>query len=317
MRKITEVLRLKFQAKLSHAKIALAVGLSKGAVNKYVSLAKAQGLSWPLPEGMDEAALQARLYPPRGACSRRAEPDYAKLHTELERKGMTLQLLWSEYAAQVGERAYRYSQFCERYRQWAKRQKRSMRQIHRAGEKLFIDYCGPTAAVIDGVSGEARQAQIFVAVLGASSYTYAEATRTQSLPDWIGSHQRAFAFFGGVPALLVPDNLRAAVKDPNRYDPGPNATYLELARHYHCAILPARPYKPKDKAKVAVQVVERWILARLRHRTFFSLAELNGAIAELLGDLNNRPFQKLPGSRRALFEELDRPALQPLPSQHH
>jgi transposase len=317
MRKITEVLRLKFEAKLSHAKIARAVGLSKGAVNKYVSLAQAQGLGWPLPDGLDEAALQARLYPPRTGSPRYVEPDHAQLHTELKRKGVTLQLLWSEYAESAGAQAYRYSQFCERYRQWVKRQKRSLRQVHRAGEKLFIDYCGPTMAVVDASSGEQRSAQIFVAVLGASSYTYAEATWSQSLPDWIGSHQRAFAFFGGVVELLVPDNLRAAVRTPDRYDPEPNATYLELARHYGTAILPARPYKPKDKAKaeVAVQVVERWVLARLRHQRFFSLSELNGAIAELLADLNARPFQKLPGSRRDLFEQLDRPALKALPAQ--
>ena len=217
MRKITEVLRLKFEAKLSHDKIARAAGVSKGAVNKYVSLAKAQGLSWPLPPDMDEAALEARLYPPREASTRYAEPDHAKLHTELKRKGVTLQLLWSEYVAEVGDRAYRYSQFCERYRQWAKRQKRSMRQVHRAGEKLFIDYCGPTVPVVDPQTGEFRSAQVFVAVLGASSYTYAEATWSQSLPDWIASHQRAFAFFSGVPQLLVPDNLIITAPPSSRH----------------------------------------------------------------------------------------------------
>lgn len=316
MRKITEILRLKFQAKLSHEKIARAVGQSKGAVNKYVSLAQAQGLSWPLPEGMDEAALEARLYPPRTASSAFVEPDYAQLHQELKRKGVTLQLLWSEHVAAHGARARRYTQFCHHYRQWRERQKRSLRQVHRAGEKLFIDYCGPTVPVIDGHTGEVREAQVFVAVLGASNYTFAEATFTQSLPDWIGSHQRAFECFGGVVELLVPDNLRSAVTTPCRYAPEPNSTYAELARHYGCAILPARPLKPKDKAKVevGVQVVERWILARLRHHTFFSLAELNRAIAALVRELNERPFQKLPGSRRSAFEALDRPALKPLPA---
>jgi transposase len=315
MRKITEVLRLKFAAGLSHEKIARAVGLSKGAVNKYVSLAEAQGLSWPLPEGLDEAALEARLYPSRGGVRERVEPDYGAMHAELRRKGVTLQLLWAEYVAAVGDGAYRYSQYCERYRRWVKRQKRSMRQVHRAGEKLFIDYCGPTVAVLDGAGGPARAAQIFVAVLGASSYTYAEATWTQSLPDWIASHQRAFAFFGGVPELLIPDNLRSGVTKADRYAPEPNATYLELARHYGTAILPARPYKPKDKAKaeVGVQVVERWILARLRHQTYTSLAALNAAIAELLVELNERAFQKLPGSRLSLFERLERPVLKALP----
>jgi transposase len=315
MRRITEVLRLKFEVDLSHDRIARAVGLSKGVVGKYVSLAKARGLSWPLPEGMDEAALEAKLYPPRAASTRFAEPDHARIHAELKRKGVTLQLLWSEYVAEAGERAYRYTQFCEHYRRWVKRQKRSMRQLHRAGEKLFVDYCGPTVPIVDATTGEVRPAQVFVAVLGASNYTYAEATWTQELPQWIASHQRAFAFFGGVVELLVPDNLRSGVAKACRYDPQPNATYQELARHYGCAILPARPYKPKDKAKaeVGVQVVERWILARLRHHTFFSLAELNAAIRELLAELNARPFQKLPGSRQSAFEALDQPALKPLP----
>jgi transposase len=191
-----------------------------------------------------------------------------------------------------------------------------MRQVHKAGEKLFIDYCGPTVPVVDGSTGEIHQAQVFVAVLGASNYTYAEATWSQNLPDWIASHQRAFRFFGGVSELLVPDNLRSAVTKACRYVPEPNETYQELARHYGTAILPARPYKPKDKAKaeVGVQVVERWILARLRHHTFFSLAELNQAIDELLADLNERPFQKLPGCRRSAFELLDQPTLKPLPA---
>ena len=232
---------------------------------------------------------------------------------------MTLQLLWAEYVARHGEWAYRYSRFCGRYREWRARQKRSLRQQHRAGEKAFIDYCGPTVPIVDRHTGEIRDAQVFVGVLGASSYTYAEATHTQSLPDWIASHQRMLRFFGGVPELLVPDNLKAAVTRACRYAPKINATYTELAAHYGTAVLPARPYKPRDKAKaeVAVQVVERWILARLRHRTFFSLAELNAAIAELLPALNERPFQGRTESRKDLFEALDRPALKPLPQDDY
>ena len=317
MRKIKECLRLHYEGQLSQARIALALGISKGAVSKYISLFKARGLTWPLPDEWDEAALEQRLFPRTDTPRRLVEPDYPLLHQELKRKGITLQLLWSEYTARHGEQAYQYSRFCDLYRAWAGRQKRSMRQQHQAGEKLFIDYCGPTVPVVDGATGEIRQAQVFVAVMGASSYTFAEASWSQSLPDWIASHQRALRFFGGVPALLVPDNLRSAVSKPCRYDPEPNSTYQELARHYGTAILPARPYKPKDKAKaeVGVQVVERWILARLRHHTFFSLVELNRAIADLLVELNERPFQRLPGSRKSAFESLDRPALRPLPEQ--
>ena len=319
MKKIIEVLRLKYEAKLSHAKIARACGLSKGAVSNYISLATAKGLTWPLPDGIDEASLEALLFPTKAKPARFVEPDYFQIHQELKRKGVTLQLLWGEYAAVHEKQAYRYSQYCNRYRQWRVRQKRSMRQQHRAGEKLFIDYCGPTVDIVDRSSGEVRSAQIFVAVLGASSYTYAEATWTQSLPDWIASHQRALRFYGGAPALLVPDNLKSAVTRASRYAPEINATYAEMAAHYQTAVLPARPYKPKDKAKaeVGVQLVERWILARLRHHTFFSLAELNHAIAALLPQLNERPFQGREESRRDLFESIDRPALKPLPQNDY
>lgn len=317
MKQIIEVLRLKYEAKLSHERIARACGLSKGVVGKYVSLARVQGIRWPLPEGTDEARLEALLFPAKTPPARFAEPDCFQIHQELKRKGVTLQLLWAEYVEVHGEKAYRYSQFCHRYRQWSTKQRRSMRQVHRAGEKLFIDYCGPTIAVVDRNTGEIRTAQIFVAVLGASSYTYAEATWSQSLPDWIASHQRALRFIGGVPELLVPDNLRSAVTKADRYAPKINETYAELAAHYQTAVLPARPYKPKDKAKAeaAVLLVERWILARLRHHTFFSLVELNAAIAELLPALNERPFQGQMESRRSLFEAIDRPALRPLPAE--
>lgn len=320
MKKIIEVLRLKYEAKLAHEKIGRACGLSKGAVNKYVNVAKAQGLTWPLPEGTDEARLEALLFPANsGKRERFVEPDYFHIHQELKRKGVTLQLLWAEYVAVHEERAYRYTQFCHRYRQWRNKQRRSMRQVHLAGEKLFIDYCGPTVEVVDASTGEIRNAQVFVSVLGASSHTYAEATWSQSLPDWIASHQRAFRFYGGVPELLVPDNLRAAVTRADRYTPKINETYAEMAAHYQTAVLPARPYKPKDKAKAeaGVLLVERWILARLRHRTFFSLAELNRAIADLLVQLNERPFQGRQESRQSLFEAIDQPALKPLPQNDY
>ena len=257
---------------------------------------------------------------------RKTEPDWAHIHHELRRPGVTLMLLWEEYRQREPD-GYGYSRWCELYRAWEGRLSPTMRQAHPAGERMFVDYAGQTVDVIDpgtvglqptGLTrGEVRPAQIFVAVMGASNYTYAEATATQSLPDWIGAHVRALAFMGGVPAQLVPDNPKVGVDRANWYEPGLNRTYLDLATHYGTAILPARVRKPRDKAKieVAVLVVERWILARLRNRRFFSLAELNRAIAALVADLNARPMRRLGVSRRDLFVELDRPALKPLPAE--
>lgn len=316
MSKITEVLRLKYDSRLSHRQIALVAGLSKGVVAKYVSVAAAAGIaSWPLPDGTDKAALERRLFPPPETTPQRfAEPDWFEVHQKLKLKGETLQRLWSEHAEVHGPRARRYTQYTQHYKRWRAAQKRSMRQQHRAGEKLFIDYCGPTVAVLDARTGEVRTAQVFVAVMGASSKTFAEATWTQRREDWIGSNRRALEFYGGVPELLVPDNLRSAVSEPCRYEPVVNATYAEFAAHYGTAVLPARPLKPKDKAKAeaGVLLVERWIIAALRYREFFTLVELNAAITDLLTALNARPFQGRTESRQDLFEALDRPALRAL-----
>ena len=303
MRKFMDILRLKHEAKLSNEKIARACGVSKGVVYKYLQLAKARGVGWPLPGSADEAQIERLLFPAVQKPSRFVEPDYFRIHQELKRKGVTLQLLWAEHVAVHEDAAYRYSQFCHRYRQWRKQQRRSMRQVHRAGEKTFIDYCGPTVPVVCRQTGEMRPAQVFVAVLGASSYTYADATWTQSLPDWIASHQRAFRFFGGVTELLIPDNLLAGVTDANRYTPQINTTYAEMAAHYATAVLPARPRKPKDKAKaeVAVQIVERWILARLRHQDQIgaTLSTIN-RFHERWPDSEHAPkLREPPGSVRA------------------
>lgn len=247
MRKIKDVLRLKFEARLSHEKIAAATGMSKGAVTNTVQRAAEKGLSWPLPTDLDDSRLEAMLY--RQAAPRReyAQPDYALMHQELKRNGVTLQLLWEEYTAAHGEHAYRYSQFCAHYHEYRRTLARSMRQIHRAGEKVFIDYSGDTVAVIDPKTGEVLTAEIFVATLGASKYAYAEATWTQTMPDWIGSTIRMLEFFGSVPMLWVPDNLKAAIKKACRYEPEATSTYEDCARHYGAAILPARPYQAKDK----------------------------------------------------------------------
>jgi len=318
MRKIREVYRLKFDCELSNRKIAKSCHIARSTVAEYLFRFQQASLSWPLPKDIDDTQLEQLLYPPPPAPfeSLRPLPDCNYIHTELRKKGVTLSLLWQEYKEQ-NPHGYQYSQFCHLYRQWAGRIDPVMRQEHRAGEKMFVDYAGQTVSVYDLHTNKMREAQIFVAVLGASNYTYAEATWTQTLADWIGSHSRAFAFFGGVPKLVVPDNLKSGVSKACFYEPDINPSYLDMANHYGTAVIPARVKKPKDKAKVevAVQVVERWILARLRNRRFFSLHQLNQAIAKLLDDLNNKPFQKLPGSRKSAFGSLDRSALNPLPSQ--
>ena len=316
MRQIRQTLRLHLEAGLSYAQVARAVGIGKGTVGKVVLLARAAGVDWALAQTLSDEELEARLYrPPVPRCSRQLEPNYAWIHQELKRPGVTLQLLWEEYQRE-NELAYKYTSFCIKYRAWAASLKRSMRQTHIAGERLFVDYAGQTVPIIDAATGEVRRAQIFVAVLGASNYTYARATATQNAVDWVGSIIAALEFIGGVPRLIVPDQTRALFARPDRYEPTAGRLVEELCNHYDVAVLPARPAHPRDKPKVevGVQVVERWILARLRNRRFFSLGELNQAIAELLVDLNQRAFKKLPGCRMSAFEALDRPALRALAS---
>jgi len=321
MRKLKDILRLKLQANLSIRQIAASTKVGVGTVQKVIRHAQQAELSWDQICDLEEPKLYQWLYPaPAESQPKRfIDPDWGIIHQELKRKGLTKQLLWQEYREQYPEQAYSYSQFCARYMDWHKRLNRSMRQHHRAGEKCFIDYCGPTVPIVDPSNGEVRTAQIFVASMGASNYTYAEATYSQNLPDWLGSHVRLFDFLGGVPELLIPDNLRSGVSKACRYDPDLNPSYQQLAEHYRVAVMPARPYKPKDKSKaeVAVQIVERWILARLRKHTFFSLAELNQCIQALLADLNERPFKQLPGNRQQAFTQLDQPALRPLPMHRY
>ncbi len=317
MRRIKELLRLSASGR-SQREIARALGTANSTVSDYLTRARRAGVAWPEAAGWDDAALERALFPPppKLPAESRGWPDFAWVHRELKRKSVTLFLLWEEYKAAHPD-GFGYSWFCQHYRAFAGQVDVVMRQTHRAGETMFVDYAGQTVGIVDRATGEIRQAQVFVAVLGASNYTYAEATWTQALPDWIASQQRAFRFYGGVTATVVPDNLKAGVTKPHRYEPDLNRTYAEMAAHYGTAVLPSRVAKPRDKAKVevGVQVVERWILARLRNVSFFSLDELNRAIADLLARLNTRPFRKLPGSRRELYEQLDRPALQPLPAQ--
>ena len=318
VRKIREILRLSWECGLSQRQVAGCCGAGKTTVVDCLARARRTGLDWRTAAVLSDEQLEGRLYPPAEVmpASERPLVDWAEVHTELKRKGVTLSLLWEEYRHKQ-PRGYRYSRYCQLYGQWRGRSDLSMRQVHRAGEKLFVDYSGSTVSVSEASTGEVREAQVFVAVWGASNYTYAEATWSQGLSDWIGSHVRAFEFAGGVPEVVVPDNLKSGVSRPCRYEPELNPTYQDLAVHYAVAVMPARVRRPRDKAKVevGVQVVERWILARLRHRTFFSLFELNQAIGELLIGLNERPFRKLSGTRRSLFESLERPALRPLPEE--
>lgn len=319
MHKIKELLRLKYDCALSHEGIARALSISKGVVAKYVKAAEASGWSWRELSAADEVELAQLLGGKRrhrGAAVAYVAPALASIHQELKRKNVTLALLWEEYVKAANGPAYQYSRFCDLYRSFAKTLKPSMRQVHRAGEKLFIDYAGDTVPIVDASSGVIAPAQIFVAVLGASSYTFACATARQTQADWLEGLAKALSFIGGVPQLIVPDNPRSLVGLADRYEPELQQTTADFARHYGVAILPGRPRHPKDKAKVevGVQVVQRWILARLRHRRFFSLDELNRAIAELIVPLNKRPFRRLPGCRRSAFEMLDQPALAALPA---
>lgn len=314
IRMIKDVLRLKLHKGLSHEAIARSLSISKGVVTKYLALARASELQdWNVIADLGEAELERRLFGASATERKVAQPDFARVHVELRRKGVTLTLLWEEYrAANAGRRTWGRTQFCEHYRQYAKTLRRSMRQQHLAGEKLFVDYAGPTLELADGGRG-----QVFVAAMGASSYTFACVTPDQTMRSWLGAIARTLRFLGGVPQMIVPDNTRALIAEPNRYEPRVNDTVLDFARHYDVTILPARPYSPQDKAKVesAVQVVERWIMARLRHVRLDDVAAADAAVAGLLAPLNSRRFQKLDATRASLFAAIDAPALRALPAR--
>lgn len=321
MRKLKEVLRLDSLGMSQH-QIARSCSISQSTVHEYVSAARSAGVQWPVPEHWDDTQIEKALFPHRPAPAvwrKHPEPAWEKIHQDLQtHRNLTLQLVWQEERESNPE-GYAYSRFCDLYRLWLKKLDLVLRQEHRAGEKLFVDYAGDTIPIHDPRTGDIQQAAVFVAVLGASSYAFAEATSGQDLRNWIGSHIRAFEFMGGVTLVVVPDNLKSGVRRPCYYEPDLNATYLEWGEHYGVAIIPARPYRAKDKAKVeaGVQVVQRWIVAALRKRRFFSLEEANQAIAELLERLNQRSFRKREGSRATLFAQLDRPALHPLPATRY
>ena len=316
MRKIKEVLRLSAMEGMSERLIARAANMKKSTVRDYLFRVARARLTWSIASSMSDEQVECLLFPPGPPVpSEKGCPDWLAVRQDLQRKHVTLQLLWEEYR-ETHLNGYSYSHFCDLYQRFSRTLDLSMRQTHKPGEKLFVDYAGGTIPVVDAKTGEVKDVQIFVAVMGASNFTYSEATWSQGLRDWIESHVRAFTYLGGVPTLIVPDNLKAGVKKPCLYDPEINPTYQRLAEHYQVAVMPARVAHPKDKAKVenGVLLVERWILARLRNRTFFSLAEVNEAIEELLERLNHRPFRKLSGTRRTLFDEVDKPVLKPLPA---
>jgi transposase len=317
MRKLRDILRLRYEVGLTQRAIAQACAVGLGTVAGYLQRAAAAGLTWPVPDDLDDVALEARLFarPAAPPGRDRQRPDWTQLHQELKKPGVTLMLLWQEYRAQHPT-GYAYSQFCEHYRQWARTLKPSMRQVHRAGEKLFVDFSGTRPHLVDPETGEEIAVELFVGVLGASDLIYAEATLQQDLPSWIAAHARMVAYFGGSPAIWVPDNLKSGVTTAHRYEPEINRTYAECARHYGAVVIPARVATPTDKPKVevSVQIAQRWVLAALRHRTFFTLSDLNAAIRERIDVINDRPMKVVGVSRRTLWATLDRPALRPLPS---
>ena len=320
MRKIREVLRLTHELKLSVRQVREATGVGKTAVSEYVSRARVIGITWPIPPDISDAELERRLFTPAGFHDgpTRTVPDWTKVHEELKRRGVTLQVLWEEHRAECPG-GHGYSRFCEIYSAWRKRLSPTMRQTHLAGDKLFVDWAGDTVSIVDCVTGEIHEAHLFVAALGASSYTYAEARWTETLPDWIGAHVNALDFLGGVPKAAVPDNLKAGITKPSRYEPGVNKTYQDLADHYGFVVLPARIRRPRDKAKVeaAVGIVSRFVLGRMRNRRFFSLHELNDAVRDCVATINAKVMKRLNQSRADLFASLDRPALKALPSERY
>jgi transposase len=320
MRKIREILRICWGGGLSARQAGASCGVGRTTIKEYLDRAEQAGLSWPLPEELDDAALEHRLFPSTIPLDveRRNMPSFDYLRKELTRKHVTLQLLWREYKEKNPE-GYEYSQFCLRYRAWLKTLDVTLRQDYKAGEKLFVDFAGDTIPIHDPHTGGTTPASLFVACLGASNYTYAEAVLSQDLPSWISLHVRTFEFIGAVPAIIVPDNTRTGVTHPCRYEPDLNPTYQDMAAYYHTAVIPARVKKPRDKAKVesAVLIAERWIIAALRNHTFFDIGELNKAVRERLEEFNNRPLQKLKVSRRHLFETIDKPAMKSLPERRY
>ena len=318
MKHIRKIIELSELTDLSVRDIKDALKLSKSTVSDYLSAFKASDLTLELIQTLNDDQIYTALFGEKSKRSSRPLPDFAKMNTELKKKHVTRSLLWEEYREEHPD-GLGYSQFCDHYLRWSKKVSVSMRQVHKAGEKMFVDYSGLTREIIDPKTGEISKAEVFVAALGASGYSYAEASMSQQKQDFIASHIRAFEFFGGCTEILVPDNLKSAVTKASWYEPHINDSYQDMADHYGVVVIPARPYKPKDKSKaeLSVKMVQRLILAKLRHRKFFHIQELNEAIWELLEGLNRKEIRHLKKSRRELFEELDQPALKALPNRNY
>jgi transposase len=320
MRKLRDVLRLHYDAGLSHRAIAQACAIGLGTVTTYLQRASAAGVTWPVPADLDDVALEARLFarPAPAPGRERRLPDWSQLHQELTKPGVTVMLRWQEYRA-THPSGYAYSQFCDRYRRWARALKPSMRQVHRAGEKLCVDFSGTRPHLVDARTGESIAVELFVGVRGASGLIDAEATAAQDLPSWISAHVRMVEYCQGSAAIWVPDHLKSGVTTASRYEPEINRTSAELAHHYGAVVIPARVAMPTDKPKVevSVQIAQRWVLAPLRHRTFFTLADLNAAIRERIDVINERPMKVVGLSRPTLWDQIDRPALKPLPATRY
>ena len=320
MRHLRQLLRLDHEG-LSDREIGRTIGVARSTIQDSLKRANAAEIAWPLSSDLTDEVLEKRLFARPSITAgvrRRSEPDWAALARELKRPGVNLMVLWEEYR-EVEPDGYGYSRFCDLFREFARRLSPVMRQHHTAGDKVFVDYSGKKIAIVDQTTGEVREAEIFLGVLGASNYCYAEATWTQTLPDWIGVHVRMFRFFNGAPRLLIPDNLKSGVHKASFYDPEINRSYGMMAAHYGVGVLPARPKKPKDKAKVeaGVRFAQSYILGRLRHQTFFSLAECNTAIMTSLDRMNGRVMRRLGVSRKELLETVERPALRPLPADEY
>lgn len=318
LRRIREILRLHHELEYSDREIARAYKMSHTTVSKICTAVHEAGYTWPLSDEVDNNLLQQICYPRKShSMSKHPQPNWEGIWKQMQRKGMTLRLQWLRYKDKHSD-GYQYSQFCEYYNRWCKKKNVSMHQEHRAGVNTEVDYAGSTLPLTDPLTGVVKQVPVFVSALGVSGLLYAEATLSMKLPDWIGSHMRMFEFYGGATEILIPDNPKTGVKRPCRYDPDIQRTYENMVRHYGAVVIPARVRKPKDKpqAERGVQEVLRWIIVLLQEREFFTLEEMNESIFDELEKINNKPFTVREGSRRSVFEDLDKPLLRPLPSEH-